>query len=185
MRLRKGLGGFLIAASGVGVAAALYHLVRGAVIDLPFVGLPDSPDAETMIATGYVLGVPRTITLESIGNGHWLVPEAAAAYHAMASAAEADGVTLHVTSSFRTATQQAILYTEQGDFENQGGVGAKKVGWSPHQRGVAVDINVAHGTNAAYAWLTAHAYEFNFVQTAPKEFHHWAFGGMGYGLSVA
>lgn len=133
-------------------------------------GLPAFDPGETIAATGYVDGVPTPLDLVSIGHGnHYLVRDAAAAFLRMEAAANSDGVTFSINSSFRTMEQQLSLLSKLGRYK-EGGLAAE-AGKSPHQRGIALDINVGSsgrgtpGTNKAWKWLAEerNAARYGFV----------------------
>lgn len=130
---------------------------------------PDQhPDAQ-IVAVGYVGGQPTQIALMSIGGRHYLVPDAADAWNSMAADAAGAGITFSINSSFRTMAQQQSLVSKLGRY-NEGGLAAK-AGKSPHQRGIAVDVNVGSsgkgtpGTNRAWRWLAEerNAARYGFV----------------------
>lgn len=146
-------------AAAAGAAAWLY---------VDSLGLPPSDPGTVITGTGYNAGQPYTVTLVAIDDrGHYLTPLAAAAFAAMQAAAEADGVTLSVTTAFRTQAQQESLLARLGSYDSGGD--ANQPGYSPHQRGIAVDLDVGQrvrglpGTNDAWTWLQDHYHEFGFV----------------------
>jgi LAS superfamily LD-carboxypeptidase LdcB len=124
--------------------------------------------------TGYVNGVPRQITVSSIGGGKELRSDAAAAFNRMSAAARSAGVNLTVNSAFRTMEQQRALY--QAYLNGTGNLAAKP-GYSNHQGGIALDINVGGTGTATYRWLAANASRFGFQRTVPSEPWHWEFRG--------
>lgn len=128
---------------------------------------PDQhPDAQVM-AVGYIGGQPTQVALKSIGGRHYLIPDAADAWNSMAADAAGAGITFSINSSFRTMAQQQSLVSKLGRY-NEGGLAAE-AGKSPHQRGVAVDVNVGSsgkgtpGTNRAWFWLLDNAWRYGFV----------------------
>ena len=120
-------------------------------------------------AVGYVNGQARTITLKSIPNGKAMRSDAADAYNRMYAAAKRAGVTLTPVSGFRTMAQQQYLY--QLYLQGRGNLAARP-GYSNHQGGIAVDINM---TGAASSWLRNHAAQFGFRRTVPSENWHWEY----------
>lgn len=161
-----------------GLAAWIYSRIRPA-------GLPDRPPGTTLTAEGWRDGRPFAVVLESIGDGLYLQPPAAAAWRRMASAALADGVRLRPTSAFRTLAQQNWQVQERSrDI-------AAAPGRSPHQRGMAIDIDVGAGnqldrpgTGKAWEWLVANAPSFGFRRHA-REAWHYDWIGVGVGPAVA
>lgn len=131
--------------------------------------------APTRSDTGYIEGKGFQLTLTSIGGGHWLRADAAAAFERMRAAAAAVGVVLIVNSSFRTWAAQAALYAK---WLAKVGNRAAAPGHSNHQSGVALDIDALDDSgapNAALAWLTTHAADFGFRRTVSDEPWHWEF----------
>jgi peptidoglycan hydrolase-like protein with peptidoglycan-binding domain len=122
--------------------------------------------------TGYVNGVPRQINLSGIPNGKEMRSDAAAAFNRMHAAAARAGINLHVNSGFRSMAEQQELYRK---YQNGTGNLAAKPGYSNHQGGIAVDVNVGGTGTSTYKWMAAHADEFGFKRTVPSEPWHWEF----------
>ncbi len=122
--------------------------------------------------TGYVNGVPRKITLGSVPNGKEMRSDAAAAFNRMHAAARAQGITLKVNSGFRSMAEQQALYNA---YKNGTGNLAARPGYSNHQGGIAVDVNVGGTGTSTYKWMAAHAKAYGFVRTVPSEPWHWEF----------
>ena len=98
-----------------------------------------------------------------------LVPVEIVAYlDPMINAAAADGVTLQVTSGFRTMEYQERLKRELGST-------AARPGFSPHQAGYAVDFSTRG--RGQYEWMVRNAYRYGFVRTVPRERWHWEYRG--------
>ncbi|MFP2929888.1 peptidoglycan-binding protein, partial [Pyxidicoccus sp. 3LG] len=130
------------------------------------------PGGGGKVVTGYVNGSPRNITVASIPNGKVLRTDAAAAFNRMHAAARAAGINLKVNSGFRTMAEQRALY--QAYLNGTGNLAAKP-GYSNHQGGIAVDINVGGTGTSTYRWLANNAHKFGFVRTVPSEPWHWEF----------
>lgn len=113
-------------------------------------------------------------SLTSIGSGHYLRADAAAAYTRMAAAARADGITWTITDSYRNFETQVRLAEEKGLY-SQGGLAATP-GTSNHGWGLAVDLG--GGANrlgtAQNNWLQSNAHRFGF-STIPREPWHWEY----------
>lgn len=116
----------------------------------------------------YVKGKVTDIAFGSIGGQFVLRKDAAESFNDMKQAAHADGVLLVVNSAFRTMEEQEKLRIEKPGL-------AAKPGYSPHQAGIAVDLDVDGGTNAAYRWLRMHAEFFGWYQPLAKEPWHWEY----------
>lgn len=94
---------------------------------------------------------------------------------AMRAAALRDGVKLVLNSGFRTWAEQVRLYGLY--LAGQGNLAAKP-GFSNHQSGLAVDIQVDNSfTSPVYRWLAANAARYGFVNTGKSfsqpEPWHW------------
>jgi hypothetical protein len=100
-------------------------------------------------------------------QGKPMRPDVAAAFDRMERAARADGVTLLVTSAFRSDFEQAVLWRRNPDPR-----WVARPGESLHRYGTELDL----GPPAAYEWLAAHAGEFHFLRRYPHE--PWHFGYM-------
>jgi LAS superfamily LD-carboxypeptidase LdcB len=120
---------------------------------------------------------------------HELRTDAAVKFNEMAEEAqERDGLTLQVSSAYRSTEKQAELYADyqarlRGEPTPYGGEGnlAAKPESSMHEVGLAVDINVDRRNDSyEYLWLAANAARFGFANTGqyfPKqqEWWHWEF----------
>lgn len=118
---------------------------------------------------GYVRGKPVELELKSIGGGLYLRADVASWYNAMKAAASAMGVTLQPSgprSAFRTPEQQASLTIERAEY-------AAQVNHSPHQGGIAIDLETTN--SATNAWLTANAGKFGFRRTVSNEPWHFEY----------
>lgn len=93
----------------------------------------------------------------------------------------ASGHNLRISSSYRTAEQQAVLHEEKGDL-------AATAGTSNHGRGQAIDLTGAGVLGQfdapLYLWLTVHAADFGWHHPSymdpggagPLEPWHWEYG---------
>lgn len=140
---------------------------------------------------GYETRMPRfeeerTLVIvgrDVFGRGASLVIGAADAWHAMRRAAERDGVQLLLVSAFRSVARQAEIVA--GKLER--GIPLDDIlrvsaypGFSEHHTGRALDIgspDCKHLTDAfadtkEFAWLTAHAGEYRFSLTYPRDNPH-------------
>ena len=81
-------------------------------------------------------------------------PDVAAAFDRMAAAARRDGLTLSITSAFRSDAEQARLFAA-----NPNPKWVAPPGTSLHRYATELDL----GPPAAYAWLAANARPFGFI----------------------
>lgn len=101
---------------------------------------------------------------------------------AMIEAAEAEGVTLTLSSGYRCKERQAMLFENAAQENRSLGMNpvmaeevaeqsVARAGHSEHETGLAVDLNGVQETFAdteAYRWLQRHAYEYGFVLRYPE-----------------
>lgn len=94
---------------------------------------------------------------------------------AMVAAARSEGREVRLNSGFRTFAEQKHL--RLGHERGLPGFNlAAKPGFSNHQSGIAVDLDVKPGEgNPNYEWLKREATRFGFVRTVPSETWHWEF----------
>ncbi|MCC6335977.1 MAG: D-alanyl-D-alanine carboxypeptidase family protein, partial [Myxococcales bacterium] len=127
------------------------------------------------VVSGYVSGVPRTITVSDIGNGQRLRTDAAEAYKRMEADAARAGIHFYPESGFRTMEQQQHLYSLY--LQGRGNLAARP-GYSNHQGGISLDIGGTGGYGgAAYRWLAANAARYGFRNDVGGEPWHWTYGG--------
>src|SRR5688500_2256496 len=93
-------------------------------------------------------------------------PDVAQAFDRMERAARADGVTLLITSAYRSDAEQEILWRRNPDPR-----WVARPGESLHRYGPELDL----GPPAAYAWLSAHADACHFLQRYPREKWHYGY----------
>ncbi len=99
-------------------------------------------------------------------QGKPMRPDVAQAFDRMERAARADGVSLLITSAYRSDAEQEILWRRNPDPR-----WVARPGESLHRHGTELDL----GPPAAHAWLAAHAEAFHFVQRYPHEKWHYGY----------
>ena len=126
--------------------------------------------------------------MSQLGNGSLIREDLLKNYGAMAEAAKKSGITLVLSSGFRTYDSQYRLRrnnvkdkTKTNDANYLKTASAKsfyvetgKPGYSNHQNGVAFDISVKKQI-PTFEWLAANAEKFGFVRTVPSERWHWEY----------
>ena len=167
------LGG--VAASGIAVATWRFFTREQ---ELP--PSSDVPIDPSSPPPGYV----------QVQSGKWLESNAAKAFIAMESAANAAGHSLRINSAWRSRAHQERLYVAWSAYlaSQHGGppapwaAKAAKPGTSKHQVGEAVDllnINPAQSSyNAAqHKWLQENARKYGFIDDVyvPREHWHWSY----------
>ena len=127
-----------------------------------------SPPEDTGVA---LQGLRARIEVFQV-DGVRMTASTARAWKRMKTAAEADGVRLRLNSGFRTMGEQQSLYNA---YQNGTGNLAAYPGYSNHQNGVALDIDVV--SDAAYDWIHANGNRFGFKRTVASEPWHWEYLG--------
>ncbi|MCW5557878.1 MAG: D-alanyl-D-alanine carboxypeptidase family protein [Verrucomicrobiae bacterium] len=125
------------------------------------------------------------VTARVLANGRELklVPEAAAAWEAMRSAAAGEGITLLLISGYRSvAYQREILERKQARGEAMDAILRVNAapGYSEHHTGRAVDIGTpgcpplqeAFEQTDAFRWLRREAGRFGFHLSFPRDNPH-------------
>ncbi len=102
----------------------------------------------------------------SYRDGEGMRPDVAVAFDRMASAAANAGVSLTVTSGFRSDAEQAALFAAHPDPR-----WVAPPGHSLHRCATELDL----GPVSAYAWLGANASRFGFVQRYSWEAWHYGY----------
>jgi D-alanyl-D-alanine carboxypeptidase len=113
------------------------------------------------------------------GREHRLMPAAAAAWRAMRTAAQADGIVIRIASAFRSIDRQVEIVREklaQGASHESILSASAPPGYSEHHTGRAIDITtdgvvpfeVEFENTAAFRWLSANAARFGFVLSFPR-----------------
>ena len=105
--------------------------------------------------------------------GEALTAETLAAFEEMQAAAAAEGLSLQIVSGFRTYATQANLYTRyvRRDGAAEAETYSARPGFSEHQTGLAMDINMADSSFAETPegrWLAEHAAEYGFILRYPE-----------------
>ena len=135
--------------------------------------ITDPSSLTVLVNKHYVLSSGFVPSLETLGSSYGtgsMHPTAAAAFRAMADAARKDGVSLRSVSAYRSYSTQNTLYNRYLGQDSRASVDtySARPGYSEHQTGLAVDINVAstgaHFENTPdFAWLKAHCAEYGFI----------------------
>lgn len=128
--------------------------------------------ARAEVVTGYRNGKPIELEVTEVDGALVEVATARAFLAMREAAADAEGVVLQVWSGFRSNENQARLYDEW-----KAGVGnpAARPGYSNHQSGRALDINLLGVPPETFAWLLKNAGRFGFRRTVAKEPWHWEY----------
>ena len=158
-------------ARGAGVVVVVVAVVAVAVAVLPAGGDPPAPAPRPAQAGGRQV-VSAGVAPTGVGNVDELQPAVARAVRRAIAAAAADGVTLRVTSGWRSADEQAVLHAAA--IQKYGSPQAARR-WvlpsaeSEHVRGGAVDV----GPPAGAAWLARHGVRVGLCRRYDNEPWHF------------
>jgi hypothetical protein len=106
-------------------------------------------------------------------QGKPMRPDVAIAFDRMAAAASRDGVSLTITSAFRSDAEQAVLFARHPDPK-----WVAPPGQSLHRYATELDL----GPPGAYGWLATNATRFGFLKRYSWE--PWHFGTLSCTFSV-
>lgn len=125
-----------------------------------FISLGNSRLTESATATG------------SIEEMH---PLLLARFNTAAEFAKADGVTLYITSGFRSLARQQMLFDREVAIRGSESEAARWVlppNSSNHPRGLAIDVNYPNG-RAEALWLERNGYRFGLCRVYANEWWHF------------
>ena len=134
----------------------------------------------------------KPITLQFAYSGHQIKEEVLDHYLDMAYAAKKEGLTLIVTSSYRSYDFQKSLYN--GYVNSSGKKEADRYSARPrhseHELGLALDIVTYNTTmdefeqTEEFRWLNENAYKYGFILRYPKEKNILQVISMNHGIIV-
>ncbi|MDH3678845.1 MAG: M15 family metallopeptidase [Acidimicrobiia bacterium] len=109
--------------------------------------------------------------LAPVGDtGHRLYAPAAEALTVLLHDAQAAGVTIGLTDSYRSLAGQHDVAERKGIY-GQGGLAAVP-GTSNHGWGLSTDLAL---DGPALSWMREHAWRYGFVEDVPREPWHWTY----------
>ncbi len=114
----------------------------------------------------------KTYSLPSTyGNG--LTSTTSSAFKKMQTAAKNDGLSIYISSGFRSYQTQVAVYNSwvQKDGKSVADTYSARPGYSEHQTGLAMDLNTINQSFAntkEYKWLQENAYKYGFIMRYPK-----------------
>lgn len=149
------------------VLCLLAHVARAEIV------VVDPHDEEPTLeeVVGYRNGKPIALEVTYV-DGVQVEVGTSRAFIKMRDAADADGVYLQAWSGFRSNEKQQELYDAwKGGYGNP----AAKPGYSNHQTGRAIDINLLGVPKETFAWLKKNARRYGFRRTVPSEPWHWEY----------
>ena len=141
----------------------------------------EKPGQNAVSTIGYARGISFPIFIVKV-SGIWIETSTAAAYGEMSERAKEDGVSLVLSSGWRSMEEQRALWLERQDPKVRAVKGiAARPGWSNHQSGRSLDIRTGltvaqfldGKTSPVYRWLDANAKKYGFKRDVPSEPWHW------------
>jgi hypothetical protein len=119
--------------------------------------------------SGRAIGEKRCVKIDNAN----VVDSTAGVFNSMKAAAAQAGVGLRINSGFRTQAEQQYFYNCYKTKSCNNGNLAAAPGYSNHQNGIALDINIPNQNT--YNWLSRNASRFGFVRTVASETWHWEY----------
>lgn len=116
---------------------------------------------------------PSSLSLSPSASDNTMRTITACAFDKMHVAAKAAGVTIKISSAFRTLGRQQYFWNCHLTKKCNKGRLAARPGRSNHGKGLALDLNQA--APGVYAWLAKNAVTYGFVRTVPTEKWHWEY----------
>jgi D-alanyl-D-alanine carboxypeptidase len=167
------VGAFVLGILGLRGGAIADDAISTTVAERSTVRTPEL-DCTTTTEAGYRRGRRIDVKVVTIDDDR-VERSTASAYWAMREAAAKDGVPLTIYSGFRSALEQAYFYQCYRCCCCNGCAPAAKPGFSNHQSGRALDLDVS--PPGVHAWLVEHAGAFGFAATVSDEPWHWEYRG--------
>jgi hypothetical protein len=165
----------IIATKPSGISSGFTDIVSTSPGETP--GAPSGPGG----TGGGCTPIPDSSLVAIDNAGHKLIPNAATRFKAMKAAAARSGVTLSVSSAYRSPEEQLAAWNNNGcSLVNGRAVCRVRTAAVPcslggtgsnHTRGTAVDITLASGV---YSWLRNNASQYGFYNQLPNDLPHWS-----------
>ena len=120
---------------------------------------------------GYLIANKTYPLPENYGDG--ITSATQAAFNKMRDGAKKDGITLYISSGFRSYSTQNRIYNNyvSRDGKKEADTYSARPGHSEHQSGLALDLNIIgnafNGTPEA-KWLADNCYKYGFILRYPK-----------------
>lgn len=124
-----------------------------------------------------VLIVNKTYSLPSSYAPNGLLAECSTAFKKMQAAASRQGLSLYISSAYRSFNSQESIYNRyvNRDGKKLADTYSARPGHSEHQTGLAIDLNTitqSFANTAEGKWVAAHCYEYGFIIRYPKGKSH-------------
>ena len=120
---------------------------------------------------GYLIANKTYPLPESYGSG--ITSATQTAFDKMKAAAKKDGITLYISSGFRSYSTQKRIYNNyvSRDGRAEADTYSARPGYSEHQSGLALDLNIignAFNGTTEQKWLEKNCYKYGFILRYPK-----------------
>ncbi len=155
--------------------------------DISMVPMVPGPAGMPVAGTGANCPVPDAGGMVSIPGQERFVatPDTVSRFVQMRTAAAADGITLTVTSAYRSEAEQVQIWTSRGCHNNPSlcsGRAAMPCSYggngSNHNSGVALDISVGQSGSATFNWLKRNGGRYGFYNNLDaRDPFHWSPSG--------
>jgi len=108
------------------------------------------------------------------GYGNGLTSDALTSFNKMKEDASKNGMNLTIESGFRSYSDQTIVYNKWVNLDGKeiADTYSARPGYSEHQTGLAMDLNLIHGSfesTKEFKWLNENAYKYGFILRYPKD----------------
>ncbi len=135
---------------------------------------------ETVNGLTYIDGVliaNKTYSLPESYNPGGLLPECEEAFSLMKKAAAEKGMSIYISSGFRSFSSQKSIYNRyvSRDGKTLADTYSARPGHSEHQTGLSVDLNTitqSFGRTKEGKWVAEHCHEYGFIIRYPEGKSH-------------
>lgn len=119
----------------------------------------------------------KTYSLPESYDPGSLMPDCVDAFAEMQKAAEKLGLSVYISSGFRSYASQKSIYNRyvSRDGKRLADTYSARPGYSEHQTGLAIDLNTitqSFGGTAEGKWVAAHCHEYGFIIRYPEGKSH-------------
>lgn len=120
-----------------------------------------------------VLIANKTYSLPESYNPAGILPECQNAFNTMKNAASALGLSIYISSGFRSYSSQKSIYNRyvSRDGKALADTYSARPGHSEHQTGLSIDLNTitqSFGRTREGRWVAEHCYEYGFIIRYPQ-----------------
>jgi hypothetical protein len=116
---------------------------------------------------------PSSFTASPNQKDNTMTTRTACAFSKLRAAALKSGISIKISSGFRTISRQNYFWRCYQCKCCNGGNLAARPGTSNHGLGIALDLNTA--ARGVYNWMANNGRRYGFVRTVPSENWHWEY----------